>query len=105
MIHIYEIKRGTTPVIKCEFPFDTTDLVEAILTIRQLGCVTVEKYIGDANRDGTTLSYTLSQEDTLKLDHKYPIEIQVRAKTTYGSALASLISEIEVGEVLKDGVI
>lgn len=100
-----KIRRGTTPKIKCELPFDVSELAEAIMTIRQHGTVCIEKSIQDADCDGYLLSYPLSQEDTLKLDHESPVEIQVRVKTTYGSALASSVEEVQVGRILKDGVI
>ena len=100
-----EIIRGTTPVIQCVLPFNASEIAEAFLTVHQRGNTVLEKNIDDAVKDGTMLSFALTQEDTIKLDDRAQAEAQVRAKTTGGSALASNIVEISVRGLLKEGVI
>lgn len=100
-----EIIRGTTPVIQCVLPFNASEITEAFLTVQQRGNTVLEKNIDDAVKDGTMLSFALTQEDTIKLDDRAQAEAQVRAKTTGGSALASNIVEISVRGLLKEGVI
>lgn len=65
-----DIIRGTTPTIKFTFSsVSVADIEVAYLTIRQSGSVVIEHSIEDATVDGEegTLTWTLSQEDTLKL--------------------------------------
>ena len=47
----------------------------------------------------------LTQEDTLAFQNKGAVQIQIRLRTAAGDALASDIIKVDVGRVLKDGVI
>ena len=67
----------------------------------------LEKTLSDCNCPGTSVSLTLTQEDTLKLQQqpRSQAEIQIRVRTTAGEALASDIMSVYVGRILKEGVI
>lgn len=62
------IIRGTTPTI--EYTFNTVnvgDIVTAYLTIMQRGRMIIEKNLSQATIGEKSLSYSLSQEETLSL--------------------------------------
>ena len=62
---------GTTPTIKYTFSeVNVSDLAVAILTCKQHDCVILEKSLTDATVGDKSLSWTLSQAETLKLDTK-----------------------------------
>ena len=99
--------RGTTPVLEFTLPFDTELLEEAYVTISQRGAVVIDKSIDECTLKHTMLSVRLSQEETLELiaQRNLRVEIQLRVLTRDGEALASNIETVDVGRILKDGVI
>lgn len=99
--------RGTTPVLEFTLPFDTSLIAEMYITLTQNGTTTLEKTLSDCNCSGTSVSLTLTQEDTLGLRQqpRSQGEMQIRVRTTAGEALASDIMSVHVGRILKEGVI
>lgn len=97
--------RGTTPKMEFTFPFELDSLAEAYVTLAQNDVVVVEKCLSDCTCDGRTLVARLTQEETLKLDCDCNTDIQIRAKTVMGEAIASEIFSVDTGRILKDGVI
>lgn len=62
------IIRGTTPTIEYTFKTVNVDnIVTAYLTIMQRGVVIIEKDLSQADIGEKSLSYSLSQEETLSL--------------------------------------
>ena len=96
--------RGTTPTLTFNLPFDTSVVKSAYLTIRCLG-EEIEKSITDSELGETSISFTLTQEETLKLPKSRRAKIQLRILTKGGDALATTIYEVEVADVLKEGLI
>lgn len=99
--------RGTTPTLEFTLPFDTSLIAEMYITLTQNGTTMLEKTLSDRNCSGTSVSLTLTQEDTLGLQQqpRLQAEIQIRVRTTSGEALASDIMSVYVGRILKEGVI
>lgn len=59
---------GTTPTITYKFKIvSPTELEKAILTIKIAGQVILEKTLADASVGEDTLSWTLTQEETLSI--------------------------------------
>lgn len=99
--------RGTTPTLEFTMPFDTSLIAELYITITQNGATALEKTLSDCNCNDTSVSLTLTQEDTLRLEQKpySNSEMQIRVRTIAGEALASDIMSIYVDRILKEGVI
>lgn len=99
--------RGTTPTLEFTLPFDTSLIAKMYITITQNGVATLEKTLSDCKCSGTSVSLTLTQEDTLGLRQQPRSrgEMQIRVRTTAGEALASDIMSVHVGRILKEGVI
>lgn len=97
--------RGTTPTLEFALPFDAGVLEEAWVTVAQNKSVVLDKKLSDCQCAGNVLTVKLTQEDTLKLKCNCLAEIQIRAKTTDGDAVASEIIAVSPDRILKDGVI
>lgn len=97
--------RGTTPTVEFELPMEVNTLSQLYVTFCQGGISRIEKTLADCVAAGTVLSTRLTQEETLRLNDKKPVEIQLRVKTMHGEVLASEIIEVTVERILKDGVI
>lgn len=97
--------RGTTPTLEFLIPFDTGQLAEAYVTLSQNGQVVLDKALAECNCNENKLSVRLTQEETLKLKCSFVTEIQIRARTLEGEAIASQIIRESTERILKDGVI
>lgn len=97
--------RGTTPTLEFTLPFDTGELDEAYVSFAQRNEVVLEKTLSECECIGNKMIVRLSQEDTLKLRSDQGTEIQIRARTKGGEALASNIMRVSTERILKDGVI
>lgn len=97
--------RGTTPTLEFTVPFDTSILAEAWVILSQKDKVVLYKQLKDCTCNERKLIVHLTQEETLLLDCKCITEIQIRARTLEGEALASDIMTADTGRILKDGVI
>ena len=97
--------RGTTPTITLELDADLSDWV-VYVTMKGIGG-TVE-ISGDRleygeSDGGYTVTYGLTQRETLKLKPG-KCEVQIRAVKD-GTAVATDIAKLDVGRILKEGVI
>lgn len=104
------IIQATTPTISIKV--DNTNLnefKEIVLVLGQSPFSTIEKkksngdiIIGD---DESTLSCSLSQEETRKLKESVPLEMQLRVKDNDGNVSASNIIKVSIGKSLSLEVI
>lgn len=97
--------RGTTPTLTFTLPFSTTTIADGFVTFQQNGknvldIPKTEWTITDANN----IAVTLDQAETLLFEHG-TAKIQIRAKLSDGSAVASEIISVAVGNILRDGSI
>ena len=98
--------RGTTPTLTFTLPFPVSTLSAMYINISQhFEAIQIEKALTDCTVSGNDVSVVLSQDDTLKLVAGRQAFIQIRARTTDGTALASEMIPCMVEDVLKDGVI
>lgn len=105
--------RGTTPTHTFTLPdgLKTATLSALYITYAQRGTTVLEKTLSDVTINNGVITCTLTQADTLafKVVDQYcggdKVDIQVRLKTSDGTAMASDIMRIPVQDVLKDGEI
>lgn len=97
--------RGTTPTLEFTIPFDTSLLAEAWVTLSQNKTVVIDKQLSECQCEGNKMTVKLTQEETLLLKCNCLTEIQIRARTTDGNAVASEIMTVSPDRILKDGVI
>ena len=97
--------RGTTPTLEFTLPFSVSQLQSAYVTFAQNKRVVFEKCLTDCECNENVLCVRLTQDDTLRLCCIYDTEIQIRAKTQTGDAIASEIIRVKTETILKDGEI
>lgn len=99
------IGRATTPTHTLRIPIDTS-LVKTLMVIyAQADNELFHKNKEDCILEENTIKVTLTQEDTLLLDHKKNAQIQVRGLTHDGKAFRSKIKTTSVGKILNEEVL
>ena len=97
--------RGTTPTHIYTLPVETAILKELKIIYAQADNILFEKVAAHCEMTENTASVTLTQEETFLFDCKKPVQIQVRALTVAGVALASPIMLIDVQKCLDNEVL
>lgn len=105
--------RGTTPTHTFTLPdnLKTATLSALYITYAQRGETVLEKTLSDVTISNGAITCTLTQAETLLFSVRNharstdDVAIQVRMKTSDGTAMASDIMRIPVMDVLKDGEI
>ena len=105
--------RGTTPTHTFTLPdnLKTATISALYITYAQHGTTVLEKTLSDVTINDGVIICTLTQADTLAfevLDQRCgcdKVDVQVRMKTSDGTAMASDIMRIPVMDILKDGEI
>lgn len=99
--------RGTTPTLylELETELDLSDVTEMWVTFKS-PTVEITKTLSEVVFDSETNKITvmLSQEETLKM-YNGKVDVQVRLKTASEFAYATDIAGVEIGRILKEGVI
>lgn len=99
------IRKGTTPTHIFNTNVDLTEAVALYVTYKQGGRVVIEKDISECEVTSTNVTTKLTQADSLKLNETQTVEMQIRARFSDGTAIASNIMESDAGRVLKGGEI
>lgn len=97
--------RGTTPTFIFRLPFSVNTLANCEIYFAQDDNLIVTKELSDCIAEETTLTVTLTQEDTLKFDDDLKLQIQVRFLYTDGTVEATTVIKKKVGQILKEGEI
>lgn len=98
------MRRGTTPTFEVDCDVDLTGYT-IYLTLEQGSNELTLTPECTASQTGCTLSVTLTQEQTLSFKDNGRAAMQIRAIDQAGLAVASNIMMVDVGKILKDGVI
>lgn len=101
------MRRGTTPTIVISTDIDLSPAIVLYLTFAQ-DDETVFEFDLSAGRFTITedsISVTLTQEETLSLAETSKVDIQIRARFSDGTAVASNVMKTKAREILKEGVI
>lgn len=99
------MRRGTTPTITFNLPFDVSTVRNCEVYFAQNDELLVTKEMEDCVLSGQTLAVTLTQAETLSFDDDVKLEVQARFVFTDGSVDATNIIKQKVKEILKDGEI
>lgn len=94
--------KGTTPTFTFTLPFDASTVEVAYLTFQQGNSVAFEKGMTSATTEGQSISFLVTQKDTLGLADSPDVTIQFRCKTSDGKVYASGLIEVPVVPTLKD---
>lgn len=96
--------RGTTPTHTFHTNISLSSATSVYVTYKQ-GSATIEKPKSSLTITSSTVVATLSQTETLLLSSGSDVQIQIRAKLSDGTAVASNIMTVPVEAILKDGEI
>jgi len=97
---------GTTPELTFNLPFDTSMIQNLYITFKDRNKnIVLEKTETDCTLSGNTVKVELSQEETLLFEKRTKVRVQLRVKTTNDKALKSNVMVIDIGDLLKEGVI
>ena len=99
------MRRGTTPTITFNLPFEVSTVRNVEVYFAQNDELKLTKEVADCVLTGKTLAVTLSQAETLSFDEEEKLEVQARFVFTDGSVDATEIIKQKVKEILKDGEI
>lgn len=99
------MRRGTTPTHTFTLPLDASGIKTAQVTYAQAGRVVLTKQTPDIAVEENSVSYKLTQEETLLFNASERVELQIRLLTMGGDALASSIISIGVERILNDEVL
>lgn len=103
------IVRGTTPTHTFFVDLDLTTAEVVYVSYKQRGGskVLIEHAVDQMDVYPDKLVFTLTQEETLKLNKMkdLPVEMQIRARFFDGTAVASNWMYADAGMIVKDGVI
>lgn len=97
--------RGTTPIHVFITDVDLTDAEVIYVTYKQKREILIEKTKEQIEVTSEGLTIALTQEETLMFKNNGDVRIQIRARFSDGSAIASNIIETKASEILKEGVI
>lgn len=85
---------------------DVSTIAAAWLTIKQgTSGTTISKNLASAIVGATSLSWTLTQEETLQIKDKGNVEVQCRYRLQDGTTGGSPVYNVPPCAILKDGVI
>lgn len=101
------LQRGTTPTHSFTLPDELKDasISSLYVTYKQNDGTVVEKSVDELSVSDGTVSVDLTQDDTLLFKANKKASVQIRLKLSSGQAFASDMIDLEVRDVLKDGVI
>lgn len=97
--------RGTTPTHCFNMNIDSSRISSIMVIYAQSGTELFHKTKKDGTLEEGVFRVRLTQEETLKLDSERDVEIQVRVLTTDGTALASRVYVVDVGQCLNSEVL
>ena len=97
--------QGTTPTHIFTIPMDTSEISKLRITYTQYGHPVIERDETHAVMDGKEIRVTLTQEETLKLDTKTEVRLQIKILTASGALLASRVTALPVGEILNKEIL
>lgn len=98
------MRRGTTPTLTFNMPFDSTGVENIYITFVQGREMVLEKTLADVVWNEKAIELELTQEETLNFKTGM-IEIQLRVKFEDGTVMASDLIYTTAKAILKEGAI
>lgn len=96
------VTRGTTPTIRFKLPFETDVIQNCEVYLSQPNLLIVKRK-NDCILQGNIIQVPLTEDETLQMSNKHPLEMQIRFEYTNGSLGATRIKQGDVGRILKEG--
>lgn len=100
-----KVMRGTTPTHIFNIPFEVSLIADLRICYAQDGKELFCKCKDDCTLDGSTISVTLTEEDTFKFECTKQLQVQVRVLALGGEVANSDIITLAVGQCLNKEVL
>lgn len=97
--------RGTTPTHVFVLPIEVSKIRELRITYKQMDRIVLEKTEKEVKMDGSTVQFTLTQEESLAFRKEYAAKVQMKVLTDDGVVLASPVKELKTSEILNEEVL
>jgi len=101
------IYRGTTPLLKFDYPYKYEEIVNMSISFAQDGNTLLTLSMGDDeihNIADYEVSVELTQEQTNLFKHNFPMETQIKLKNTDGQVWVSDIEHYQIHRILDEDV-
>ena len=108
------MRRGTTPTLIFTLPFLTDNITKLNISFEQKGKLVLQKDISDVEKHDYNIELTLTEKDTLAFKQNDSISttsdepsyafVQIRCQIE-DEVYASNVVKIQVGRIIKDGVL
>lgn len=94
--------RATTPTFTLNLPIDTSSISSFVVSFAQGGVVKLEKNKEDCACSENVISITLTEEESKLFSHKLTGQVQIRAKLSDDSVIASNVLDFNVHRVFNE---
>lgn len=97
------IFRGTTPLLRFEFPFEYKYITKLTVTFAQDGSNLLKINMGDSeiySIEDFMVTIQLTQEETNQFKHTFPVSAQVKLETEDGEVWAGEVKNYVVHRIL-----
>ncbi len=99
--------RGTTPLLRFDYPFEYADLTALTISFAQDGKTLLTIGMGDSEIDTIEdygVSVLLTQTETNLFKHNFPVQTQVKLKTSDGEVWVGDIETYQVHRILDKNI-
>lgn len=96
------MRRGTTPTHTFTFPFSLDVIAKLRVIYKQDDSIVLVKTLDDCIVNGNSVSYKLTQEETLLFNSDRMVDIQIRALTAGNDSLVSRVYKVGVDVCLEN---
>ena len=94
--------KGTTPIHVFNIPLKASEIQNVEITYSQSDEVILQKGVADCIIEDDRITVKLTQEDTLKFNHKKKVQFQIRVLTVEGVAMSSRVMFMEAEQCLSN---
>lgn len=97
--------KGTTPTHIFKIPLKADEIKTVEITYSQSDKEVLQKCTKDCLIEDEVISVMLTQEETLKFNHRYKVQFQLRILTTSNVALSSKVIHMDAEQCLSEDVL
>ena len=97
--------RGTTARMTFNVPVESSQIAVAFVTFTSDGVVVCDKNLSQLTLEDKKIICKLTQAESLSFTPNSRVRVQLRARLKDGTAFASKVRDLSIGNILKEGVI
>ena len=97
--------KGTTPTHAFKINLEAKDINQVEITYSQNDVQILQKETGNCVIEDGCITTTLTQEETLKFDHRKKVQFQLRILTKEGKVLSTKVMQVDAEKCLSGEVL